>query len=92
MTVAVQPEAGVDVSVYAYQIGIESHDIPPSIFRAVSCEAGYDYKTDSNPGQSEETPALVAIRNSYNVLIGVAGANGEVNGAFTITLHYETKD
>ncbi len=83
--VTVTPAPGVDVSVYAYQIGTTNFATPPTVQSAVSCEAGYDAQTDSNPGEAE-TLMLQSVNNPYNVLIGVVGTDAATVGAYTLTV------
>lgn len=85
LKVSVTPAAGVDVSLYAYQIGLNSYVIPPDLQSCVTCEAGFDQQHDSNPGEME-TVKLQAINNGYNVVIGVAGPKGVNAGDFTLKL------
>ena len=83
----VTPEPGVDVSLYMYSIATTSHYLPEELPSA-SCEAAYDQINDSNPGESESTD-IVAINNPYNVVIGVAGAEGYTSGGYTLRLRLE---
>lgn len=85
MTVLATPDAKTtDLSVYAYSVSATGTPVlPPSVTSAVSCEAGYDQKTDSNPGVAE-TAKLIATTNPYKVVIGVAGANGTKSGSFKL--------
>jgi hypothetical protein len=85
MTVtAVPSDSKTDVSVYAMMIGAtDTTHYPPNMPSSVTCEAGYDYKKDSNPGVADSAK-IQATTHSYNVIIGVAGANGAKAGAYTL--------
>lgn len=88
LSVALQPEAGVDLSLYLLQFGVGAEQLPPEVSGAVSCEAGYDQSADSNPGEPEDA-RLTATTNPYAVIIGVAGAAGVTRGDFSLTLSLE---
>lgn len=87
---AVPKAPGVDVSLYAYEIGSTKYSVPPNLGSVTSCEAGYDAKNDSNPGASESV-TLNATTNPYNVVIGVAGPAGVTSGAYTLKLELQSK-
>ncbi len=83
----------LDLSLYAYSVGTSSHNLPPKVNRAVSCEASYGSKSMAkpyNPGKPEKV-RLNAIRNPYNVFIGVAGAQKVMKGSFTLEVELKTK-
>lgn len=83
-----EPDSGVDLSLYLLQFGQGSEQLPPAVSQAVSCEAGYDQTNDNNPGQAEDA-ALTATTNAYDVIIGVAGAGGTTDGGFRLVLALE---
>jgi hypothetical protein len=88
---AVPDDATTDISLYAYTIGsTDFTHAAPNVQSVTSCEAGYDAKNDANPGASESVK-LVATTNPYNVVIGVAGANGAAKGGFTLKVELATK-
>jgi hypothetical protein len=85
-------KADQDISLYAYQVGTTNTTLPPAIASAVSCEASYGSKSISapyNPG-AEEKVELNATTNPYNVVIGVAGAQGLQKGEFTLEIDLVT--
>ena len=88
LNVSLQPEDGVDLSLYLLQFGVGAEQLPPDVSGAVSCEAGYDQSDDSNPGEPEDA-RLTATTNPYSVIIGVAGAAGVTRGDFVLTLSLE---
>lgn len=91
MTVTVVPDdPKTDLSVYAYTIGTTNFSVPPTVTSCVSCEAGYDAKTDSNPGVSESVK-LTAISNPYNVVIGVAGTKGVKTGTYKLKVEVKPR-
>jgi hypothetical protein len=92
MTITATPgDPKTDVSVYAYMVSAtDTTSIPPNVTSATSCEAGYDQKTDSNPGKAESVK-LNSLKNPYTVYIGVAGANGTTAGAFDLKIDLKAK-
>ena len=83
LQVTVTPDSDVDVSVYLLASGVAQFEMPPQVEAAVDCEAGYDAPNDSNPGEPESA-SLTSGSDAYNVLIGVAGAEGHTPGGFAI--------
>lgn len=90
MKITAKPQAGVDVNLFAYAIGPDKHDLPPAISSAVSCEASYNFGRP-NPGKEQQVQ-LNAIRNPYNVLIGVSGPAGVTAGRFQLTIDLKTRE
>ena len=89
LTATLTPDnADVDVNVYILQQGSTSYQVPPEVTSAVTCEAGYNQSTDSNPGE-EESASTTATTNGYNILIGVAGPEGVTSGGYTLSLTLE---
>lgn len=85
LTIAVDPDAGVDTSVYAMGYNGDVPATPDERQPATNCEAGYDEGDDSNPGQVDAT-VLFLSDPAWGVLIGVAGANGASSGAFELKI------
>lgn len=92
MTITATPVDGkTDLSVYAYLVGTkDTTSVPPNVPSAVTCEAGYDAKTDHNPGKPE-TVKVNSVKNPYTVYIGVAGAGGTTAGAFDLKIDVKSK-
>lgn len=89
MTVTVTPKsANANLSIYGYQIGTSNFTLPEDLQRCVTCEA--DQKWDDPKRGKIQTSArsvtFNAIGNSYNIFIGVAGANGLADGDFTLEI------
>jgi hypothetical protein len=86
-TVELTPQAATaDLSLYGYSVGTTSNAMPPDVPSVVSCEASYgtnNINNRYNPGGAEKIE-LVAINNPYKAFIGVAGAQGTKQGAFTL--------
>jgi hypothetical protein len=85
VAVAVDPASGVDVSMYLLEFA-STGDIqyPPDINDAARCEAAFDYQNDGNPGKKELFLMQGPGTGDRVLLLGVAGADGQTSGAFTV--------
>lgn len=89
MKIKVQPEAGVDVNLYAYILGTNDYStLPPNLNRVTSCESSENYG-QPNPGGSQEVE-LNAIANGFNVVIVVAGPAGVTSGRYSLSVDLKT--
>ena len=89
LTVAVTPEAGLDVSMYLMQMTTDLHLVPPSLSSYPnSCNVGFDPIHDANPGESEFVEVL-GYPTDTNVLIGIAGTDDLTAGAFELEIYAE---
>ena len=82
-----------NMSIYAYTIGTTSSYIPPNLPRCVSCEAEHKWDRPKK-GKTQDhtrTVRLNAINNPYNVVIGIAGADGLKKGSFQIKIKLISK-
>jgi hypothetical protein len=81
--IVVDPDAGVDTSFYVLEF-VDEVQTPPDITSQPRCEAEYDQTNDHNPG----SPEAVTLQGfpDKKMLIGVAGANGATEGAFTLSI------
>ncbi len=79
----------LDVNLFAYSTGVNSNVLPPNVPNVVACEAshgGRKYLNQPfNPGETERVE-LNAIKNPYDVVIGVAGAQGVGAGDFELEI------
>jgi hypothetical protein len=81
----------LDLSVYAYMVADgDTKSVPPTVPSATTCEAGYDQKTDHNPGVAE-TAKLTSTTHAYTVYVGVAGAGGQGAGAYDLKVELKSK-
>ncbi len=77
------------INLYALRLGENNYDTPPEIFKAISCEASYPIyagKPNFKAPSKEQSIELVSIKKSYNILIGVAGAEGVTAGDFDLKI------
>lgn len=84
--VVVDPERGVDVSLIVAQ-NPEGDDGTGEADLTGLCEVGVDY-TGPNAGE-EESAKVTSVSKGYRVIIGVAGAFGETEGAFEVEVYEE---
>lgn len=75
-------------SLYAYQIGATNFSTVPDLTSCVSCEADYkwDYPKRGKTQDHTRVVELNSINNPYNVVIGVAGAEGLTTGGYTLKI------
>ena len=75
-------------SLYAYQIGqLSNSTLVPKLSSCIRCEADYkwDYKYKGKiQDHSRIVKNLLALRNPYQVVIGIAGANGLDKGEYAL--------
>jgi hypothetical protein len=84
-TMRVKPASTLDVSIYYVQRSDGDTNLPPDITSAFDCDATYEFEDDSNAGQAEVVLAT-GSSNPYELLIGVAGANGADSGSYTLQI------
>lgn len=90
MTIRVIPaDKNANFSLYAYSGG--NGAIVPDLPSCVSCEADYkwDFKHRGKTQDHTRSVQLRAVNNPYPVIIGVVGANGLSEGAFTLEVILE---
>jgi hypothetical protein len=82
-----------NMSIYAYQDGVNSEAFPPTIGSCVSCEADHkwDYPKKGKTQDHTRSVRLNAIRNPYRVVIGIAGADGRDKGAFQVQIELKSR-
>ena len=80
-----------NMSIYAYSVGTNNYVIPPDLATCVSCEAEHkwDYPKAGKTQDHTREVYMNAINNPYNVVIGVAGADGLNSGTFKIEVKIE---
>lgn len=90
-TMRVQPTSTLDLSIYAVQRSEGETTLPPDLTNAFDCSATYEFDDDSNPGQAEVVLAA-GSSNAYELVIGVAGANGVETGSYTLEIWDEPSE
>ncbi|MEL6131834.1 MAG: hypothetical protein AAFR59_00570 [Bacteroidota bacterium] len=81
-------------SLYAYEIGTTNEAIVPELTQCVRCEV--DHKWDyARRGQTQDhtrtVTDILAINNPYKVIIGVVGAEGLTEGAYTLEISLKSR-
>ena len=89
MFITITPENKAEnFSIYAYSIGKTNYSVVPNLNSCVSCEV--EHKWDrTKVGKIQDhsrTIRLNAIKNPYNVVIGVVGANGLKSGKYKLSV------
>jgi hypothetical protein len=89
MTITLTPkDTSANLSLYAYQVGATSFDLPPALARCTSCEADHKWDRPKKGKTQDHTRSvkLTATTNPYNVVIGVAGPKGTTTGEYTLAV------
>lgn len=91
MVITVIPDdKNANFSLYAYEVGrITPSNTVPNLKRCVRCEADHLSEFTRKTGPQDHTrwvEDILAIRNPYQVLIGVVGANGLAEGGFELKI------
>ncbi len=92
LTIKVIPDdPAVNMSIYAYSIGIDNYSVVPALGSCVSCEAEHKWDRPRRGKTQDHTRAvqLDAVGAPYNVVVGVAGANGLATGSFKLEFTLE---
>lgn len=80
-----------DFSLYAYQIGKTNYSIVPDLQTCLACEADHkwDYPKTGKTQDHKRMVTLNTIDHDYNVVIGVVGANGLIDGGYTLSVEMQ---
>ncbi|MEZ4875484.1 MAG: hypothetical protein R2793_08545 [Flavobacteriaceae bacterium] len=96
ITVTIIPEdPTANFSVYAYEIGANNNDLVPNLPNCIRCEA--DHKQERNfrgrepQDHTRKVSNLVSLNTPYRMVIGVTGADGLEEGAFTLLIETKTR-
>lgn len=88
-------DKNANMSLYAYEVGkVSADNLVPNLSRCIRCEA--DFKWDrpvkgKSQDHTRKVSNLVAINNPYQVVIGVAGADGLKEGSYAIEIRMKTR-
>lgn len=89
----VPTDKNVNFSLYGYQVATTNYAVVPNLSSCTSCEA--DYKWDyPKKGQTQDHTRSIffnSTTNSYNIFIGVAGADGLTAGDYTLSIEIVAK-
>lgn len=88
LTVTVRPtDKSKNLSIYGYQIAADKTTLPEDLQSCVTCEAEHkwDYPKRGKTQDESRTITFNATTNSYNIMIGVTGADGLTDADFTLS-------
>jgi len=88
---AIPDDKKANFSIYAYSIGTTNYTTVPNLHSCVSCEVEHkwDYNKVGKTQDHTRRVRLNAIKNPYNVVIGVVGAKGLQKGGFKLEIKIE---
>jgi hypothetical protein len=87
LNVTVRPkDKSANMSIYGYQIGEGKEIFPEDLASCVTCEAEHkwDYPKRGKTQDESRTITFNATTNSYNVIIGITGADGLGEGEYVL--------
>ncbi|HOZ29337.1 MAG TPA: hypothetical protein PLL66_00300 [Bacteroidales bacterium] len=81
-------DKNANFSIYAYQVGLNNNSVVPNLASCVTCEAEHkwDYPKVGKTQDHTREIYLNSIDNSYNIYIGVVGADGLTTGEYTLEI------
>lgn len=82
-------DRSANFSLYAYEVGqVRSNNTVPNLSSCVRCEADHERDHSRRGGQdhTRKVTDILALRNPYQVVIGVAGANGLKQGEYELQI------
>jgi len=79
LEIRVEPEPDVDISIYTLKQSPSSYMLPPDTETAVRCETSLS----GGPGETEDL-SLSGAGSDYNIVLGVAGVEGQASGRFLL--------
>lgn len=82
-----------DFSLYGYQVGSTNYTVVPDLSSCVSCEADHKWDRPKSGRTQDHTRSISfnAIKNTYNVFIGVTGPAELVQGDFTLEIDLKSR-
>jgi len=92
LTIKVIPDdPAVNLSLYAYSTGTDNYSVVPALASCVSCEADHKWDRPKRGKTQDHTRSveLDALDSPYNVVVGVAGADGLAAGSFKLEFKLE---
>ena len=90
MTITLTPsKRTTKLSLYGYQIGVNSTAIVPNLQSCVSCEA--DNNQSKRATNNQRSISFRAVNRPYKIMIGIAGENGLTEGDFTFNISVKSR-
>lgn len=90
MTITLKPnKKNTKLSLYGYQVGINSTVIIPNLKSCITCEADNNQSKQST--SNNRSISFRAINRSYKIIIGIAGENELSEGEFIFDISTKNK-
>jgi hypothetical protein len=87
LNVTVIPDdVNANMSIYGYQVGLNNFRLPPDISSCIACEAEHKWDRPKVNKTQDHTRTIEfnSTTESYNILIGITGADGLSTGGFSV--------
>jgi len=86
-------DKNANFSIYGYQVGENSYPVVPDLTSCVSCEAEHkwDYKKRGKTQDHTRTIRFNSTTHSYNIFIGVTGADRLMEGEYTLEVNLKSR-
>lgn len=98
MKITLFPKDGKSINIYALRQSTQgAQPVPPNITKAISCEASYPIYANLPGGKRVENEDIkrsveyISVTSPFNVLIGVAGAQGLTEGEFNLLIEIKPR-
>ncbi|MBK9192264.1 MAG: hypothetical protein IPM77_12570 [Crocinitomicaceae bacterium] len=94
VTITLTPaDQTANFSLYGYQISQSNFAMVPELTSCTSCEADYkwDYPKKNQIQDHKRSISFNSTTNNYNIVIGVAGADGLSEGDYVLTIDLKAK-
>lgn len=94
VTITVIPkDKNANMSIYGYQVGTNNFSTPPSLSTCTACEADHKWDYPKRGKTQDHTRSIFfnSIKNSYNIFIGVAGADGLTSGDYELEIDLKSR-
>ena len=80
-------------SIYGYQVGTSNYSVVPNLSSCASCEAEHkwDYSKKGKTQDHTRTIRFNSTNHSYNIFIGVTGADGLAEGEYTLEVNLKSR-
>ena len=82
------------INIYALRLGANNYGSLPGLTSAISCEASYPvYAGTPNTHAPSEAQSVeyISVNKPYNILIGVAGAAGMLDGEYELKIEIKSR-
>lgn len=97
--VRLDPAAGKKMSLYALRQSAQPpHEVPPNVTSAISSEASYPIYANMGGGRRVQNQdkgyrevEFMSVNRPYSILIGVAGAEGESEGDYKLSISISSR-